>query len=212
MFTRACRYIHRVTNTILSRGFYRSYVKLDGHTPPPELVNHPTLHFFHESRGAVDGTHFPASVPENDAPRYRNRKGYLSQNVLAVCNQSAKFVYVLAGWEGSASDSRVFDSARKGSLRLPQDCYFLGDAGFPICDLCLTPYRGTRYHLKEWARGNQKYVYPLSLLFNLNFVGQATDRRGTVQSPSFSGLKHYRTQLWYHETALCSHRIRTRIC
>ena len=43
--------------------------------------------------------------------KYRDRKGNLSQNVLGVCSFDYKFQYVLAGWEGSAADSRVLASA-----------------------------------------------------------------------------------------------------
>ena len=43
--------------------------------------------------------------------KYRDRKGNLSQNVMGVCSFDYKFQYVLAGWEGSAADSRVLASA-----------------------------------------------------------------------------------------------------
>ena len=36
--------------------------------------------------------------------------------------------------------------------------YYLGDAGFPSCDALLVLYHGVRYHLKEWAQGNQQYI------------------------------------------------------
>jgi len=54
-----------------------------------------------------------------------------------------KFVYVLAGWEGSASDSRVLRDAmsRDDALVVPNGKYYLVDVG----------YRSTRYHLNEWA-------------------------------------------------------------
>ncbi|XP_019239587.1 PREDICTED: uncharacterized protein LOC109219584 [Nicotiana attenuata] len=55
---------------------------------------------------AIDGTHIPAFIFMEDQPRYRNRKGVLSQNVLAVVDFDMNFQYVLAGWESSASDSR----------------------------------------------------------------------------------------------------------
>ena len=35
------------------------------------------------------------------------KKSHLSQNVMGVCSFDHKFQYVLAGWEGSATDSRV---------------------------------------------------------------------------------------------------------
>ena len=43
--------------------------------------------------------------------RYRGRKAFPTQNVLAACSFDLKFTYVLPGWEGSASDSRILDNA-----------------------------------------------------------------------------------------------------
>ena len=63
-----------------------------------------------------------------------------------------KFTYVLPGWEGSASDSRVYEYAREHDLDIPPGTYMLADAGFPSCNALLVPYRGIRYHLKEWAQ------------------------------------------------------------
>ena len=51
-------------------------------------------------------------IPIELQPRYRNRKGTLSQNILAVCNFNIIFVYILAGWEGSAHDQRVLSDAQ----------------------------------------------------------------------------------------------------
>lgn len=67
--------------------------------------------FLKDCVGAIDGTHIPALIPMEEQPRYRNRKGVLSQNVLAVVDFDMKFQYVLSGWEGSASDSRVLRNA-----------------------------------------------------------------------------------------------------
>ncbi|MCL7033752.1 hypothetical protein MKW94_017646, partial [Papaver nudicaule] len=67
--------------------------------------------------GALDGTYIHASVLSEDQPRFRNRKGDIRQNVLAVCDFDMKFTYVLAGWEGSAHDGRVLNSA----VRHPTD-------------------------------------------------------------------------------------------
>jgi hypothetical protein len=63
--------------------------------------------FFEDCLGALDGTHIPIHVPLEDQARYRSQKGTLSQNVLAVCDFHMRFVYILAGWEGSAHDGRV---------------------------------------------------------------------------------------------------------
>ena len=56
----------------------------------------------------------------------RNRKGVISQNVLAACNFDLEFIYVLSGWEGSAHDSKVLQDAltrRTNRLQVPEgDC------------------------------------------------------------------------------------------
>lgn len=71
--------------------------------------------------GALDGTHIPAKVPLSEHAAYRNRKKQISQNVLGACTMDMKFTYVLAGWEGSAADSKVLHSAlqRQDSLPIP---------------------------------------------------------------------------------------------
>ncbi|VVA37393.1 PREDICTED: ALP1 [Prunus dulcis] len=67
--------------------------------------------------GALDGTHILVTVSAEDRPRYRNRKGDISTNVLGVCDPDLKFIYVLSGWEGSASDARVLrDALAKDNL------------------------------------------------------------------------------------------------
>jgi hypothetical protein len=92
-----------------------------------------------------------------EQPRYRNRKGHLSQNVLGVCNFELEFTYVLAGWEGSAHDGTVYRNAHYfNGFITPPGRYWLGDAGYPNIDTILVPYRGTRYHLKETRLAGKK--------------------------------------------------------
>jgi hypothetical protein len=102
--------------------------------------------------GALDGTHIPAFIATDKQAPYRNRKGYISQNVLAVCNLDMTFSYILAGWEGSAHDGKVYNDALGKGLPLLDGKYYLGDAGYGLSHWCLTPYRAVRYHLKEWSR------------------------------------------------------------
>ena len=47
--------------------------------------------------------------------RYRNRKQAITTNVLGVVDWNMKFLYVLPGWESSASDSRVLRDAMRTS-------------------------------------------------------------------------------------------------
>ncbi|KAF8408995.1 hypothetical protein HHK36_005066 [Tetracentron sinense] len=71
--------------------------------------------------GALDGTYVNLTVPIEDQPRYRNRKYNISTNVLGVCDPNMKFIYVLPGWEGTASDSRVLRDAlrRRNHFQVP---------------------------------------------------------------------------------------------
>ncbi|XP_068486360.1 protein ALP1-like [Phaseolus vulgaris] len=104
--------------------------------------------------GAIDGSHVHAKVARADAPRFRGRKDWLTQNIFAACDFDTKFTYVLVGWEGTASDSRILKDAlvRGDPLVIPEGKYYLGDAGFMLKRNIITPYRGLRYHLKEYSR------------------------------------------------------------
>ena len=99
---------------------YRAYVKIPGDdvTIPDIIRCSLKLQFFIDCVGALDGTHFPAHVSPDQHPRYRNRKGQISQNVLATCDLEMNFLYFLAGWEGSACDGRVFQSARDSGFMI----------------------------------------------------------------------------------------------
>jgi DDE superfamily endonuclease len=138
----------------VSHEIYSAYVKLPPRDsrPPDSLLNDEDLYpYFKDCIGAIDGTHIPAFVPEANRAPYRNRKGHISQNVLAACSLDFKFVYVLSGWEGSASDSVVYQNAKDTDFKIPDRKYYLADAGYPNTDSLLAPYRGVRYHLKEWG-------------------------------------------------------------
>jgi hypothetical protein len=112
--------------------------------------------YFADCLGALDGTHIPIYIPLIQ-PRYRNRKGEISQNVLAACNFDLQFTYVLAGWEGSAHDGLVVrDAQYRHGFVTPKGKYWLRDAGYPNTETILTPYRSVRYHLKEQRKANQK--------------------------------------------------------
>ncbi|KAL8530002.1 hypothetical protein ACS0TY_007177 [Phlomoides rotata] len=89
--------------------------------------------------GALDGTFINVRVSASDRGRYRTRKGKIATNVLAVCDTDLRFVYVLPGWEGSASDARILHN------------YYLCDNVYANSPGFMAPYRGVRYHLKEWG-------------------------------------------------------------
>ncbi|KAF2299160.1 hypothetical protein GH714_030850 [Hevea brasiliensis] len=134
---------------------------------PPEILNSKGRFYpyFKNCIGAIDG-HIRVKVPKADVSRYRGRKGIPIMNILAVCTFNLRFTYVLSGWEGSASDSRILENAltREDKLKVFKGKFYLVDAGYPLRSKFFTPYRSTRYHLKEYSR------YPLENmkeLFNL---------------------------------------------
>ncbi|KAL8523653.1 hypothetical protein ACS0TY_013574 [Phlomoides rotata] len=142
-------YIHLVLRSVLQV----HNVLLVRPTHVPNDCTNPRWKWFKGCLGALDGTYINVRVPAVDKGRYRTRKGQISTNVLAVCDRELRFVYVLPGWEGSASDARVLrDSVnRVNGLKVPVGNYYLCDNGYANSLGFLSPYRGVRYHLSEWG-------------------------------------------------------------
>jgi len=104
----------------------------------------------------LDGTFVSASVRNEEFEVFKCRKGFTAQNVLLVVRFDMTFSYILAGWEGTAHDGRVLkDAYTKGLGKYPND-FYLGDAGYALSCYVLTPYRGVRYHLKEWGAADER--------------------------------------------------------
>ncbi|KAF0743444.1 hypothetical protein Ae201684P_007741 [Aphanomyces euteiches] len=74
--------------------------------------------FFEGCRMCIDGTHVPVSVPAADVARFQSRKG-ITMNVLAACDFDLLFTYVLAGWEGTAGDGKLYEAALQSGLSVP---------------------------------------------------------------------------------------------
>ncbi|KAK5812661.1 hypothetical protein PVK06_028098 [Gossypium arboreum] len=168
------RYFRVVLRAVLK--LYKLVIRLPDESTPSEIRNNPRFYpYFKDCIGALDGTHVRASVPLNIQGRFRSRKGGTTQNVLAAITFDLKFSYVLAGWEGSAHNSRILSDAlsRPRGLKIPEVIimfcqivckYYLADAGYDIRNGYITPYRGVRYHLKEFsAQGpeNEKELFNL---------------------------------------------------
>ena len=49
-------------------------------------------------------------VPAVKKTSCRGRKHVITQNVMCAVNFDMRFIFVYFGWEGSANDSRVFES------------------------------------------------------------------------------------------------------
>ncbi|XP_028790499.1 uncharacterized protein LOC114746446 [Neltuma alba] len=114
--------------------------------------------FFKHAIGAIDGTHISCIVDATEQTKFINRKGRVTQNVMAVCDWDMCFTFVLARWEGSAHDARIFDHAlTTPSMNFPhppQGKYYLVDAGYPTPMGYLGPYRRERYHLPDFRRSS----------------------------------------------------------
>ncbi|XP_057775148.1 uncharacterized protein LOC130994130 [Salvia miltiorrhiza] len=136
--------------------------------PVPDDCADSRWRWFKGCLGALDGTYINVMVSNADKPRYRTRKGQISTNTLAVCDRNMKFVYALPGWEGSAADSRILRDAlvRVNGLRVPKGNYYLADNGYANSEGFLTPYKGVRYHLKEWGPNTARPQNAMEL-FNL---------------------------------------------
>ena len=69
----------------------------------------------------LDGTYVKVRVLENDKLRCRTKKSEIATNVLGVCSRDMKFIFVMPGWEGSASDfGTLLDTISKPtSLKVP---------------------------------------------------------------------------------------------
>ncbi|CDO78092.1 hypothetical protein BN946_scf184729.g1 [Trametes cinnabarina] len=163
------KYFKSVLQMISGPEFYNRYVKLPSADDPIPLhisTNPKFYPYLKNVVGAMDGTHIACAPSLEERPASRNRKGGVSQNCLACCSFDLLFQHVLSGWEGSVADATLFADARQHSLPIPEGKIYLGDAGFPMCDVLLVPYRGVRYHLAEWGRAEARPMNAQEL-FNL---------------------------------------------
>ncbi|XP_039118748.1 putative nuclease HARBI1 [Dioscorea cayenensis subsp. rotundata] len=119
--------------------------------------------------GAIDVTHIPIMISLDKQDPYRNRKQRLSQNVMVACDFDLRFVYVRAGWEGSASDARILQHSIKQGFEVPRGKYYLVDAGYANTLNFIAPYKGVRYHLQEQGRA-QSRPSNYKELFNLRYA------------------------------------------
>ncbi|KAL0559281.1 hypothetical protein IC582_003882 [Cucumis melo] len=150
-FARSGETVSRHFNAVLNAVLRLHEILLKQPDPVTHSCSHEKYRWFQNCLGALAGTHIKVNVSMSDRPRYRSRKGDITTNVLGVCSQNGEFIFVMPGWEGSASDSRVLRDAvsRPTSLKVPKGYYYLCDAGYPNAEGFLAPYRGQRYHLTE---------------------------------------------------------------
>lgn len=151
--------VPKVLSSINSAPFYCTWIKQPTSENPTDvrIVENPKFTpFFDDCVGALDGTQIRVRVLEGGKKPWRNRYAYLSTNTLAACDFSLRFVYVRAGYKGSGNDQNVFNDAMTDNVIIPKGRFYLADAGYGVHPGLRVPYRGVRYHLKEWGKANTR--------------------------------------------------------
>lgn len=130
-----CRYFFigikslvRLSRTII-KPIYMQFRDVPSHIMRDERY----MPYFKDCIGAIDGTHVDARVPVEDQVAYIGRHDTTTQNVMAVCDFNMCFTFIVAGWEGSAHDSRIFNRAiadRDGNFPHPPQGKYITEIVF----------------------------------------------------------------------------------
>jgi hypothetical protein len=80
-------------------------------TPHPKLLSDRFAPHFNNCISAIDGTHILVIVPSSKVVQHVGRHGYLTQDVLGICDFDMRFTFVVVGWPRSVHDMRVFNDA-----------------------------------------------------------------------------------------------------
>nr|XP_034896189.1 protein ALP1-like [Populus alba] len=122
-------------------------------TPREIAMNRRFIPHFKNCVGAIDGTHVRAFITAANQIPFIGRKGVPTQNVMATCSFDMQFMFVWAGWEGSAHDTRIFVEAIDNSnINFPKPLkgkYYLVDAGYPNEYGYLGPYKDERWKILQ---------------------------------------------------------------
>ncbi|KAK4871968.1 hypothetical protein RN001_016092 [Aquatica leii] len=137
------RTVSRVTTILASRA--AEFIQLPRTEEEIRITNASfyQLANFPRVLGAIDCTHVKMISPGGDnAELYRNRKGWFSINVQAVCDASLKITNIVARWPGSVHDSRIFNtSLLRAKLEAGEygNAWLIGDSGYACKSYLLTP-------------------------------------------------------------------------
>ena len=161
--------IHEVKDAIIK------CFPLEVRQPNANAPVHPSIsnnyrfnNYFDDAIGAIDGSFSDIAVDKDDANNvsFVCRKGYHAFNNFGCVDFDMIFTYFRGGWEGCAHDSKLYTDACLHGLRRRLNEFYLGDGAFTLTMYCLTPYKGVRYHLKEFekagcAPSNMKELFNL---------------------------------------------------
>lgn len=160
------RIIARITLHIASHA--QVYIKMP-RTRESILQNMSNFHRirgFPRVVGCIDCTHIKILSPGGEnAEIYRNRKGWFSINVQAVCNTQLEITDIVARWPGSVHDSTIFNSS---ALRAQFEAgeflhaWLLGDSGYACRNYLLTPILNPSTQAEE--RYNTSHIQTRNLI------------------------------------------------
>lgn len=138
-----CRIIPRITRLICDLS--QNYIKLPRTQEAQRNIaeNFYKIAGFPGIIGALDCTHIRIESPGGEqAELFRNRKGYFSINVQAVCDADLIIRDIVARWPGSVHDMTIFnDSILRARLENNEFRHYilLGDNGYACKRYLLTP-------------------------------------------------------------------------
>ena len=92
------------------------------------------------------------------------------------CDFDLNVTFISCGWEGSATDARVLSSTMLNGFKVLDGKFYLVDGGYANTPSFLAPYRGVRYHLKEFGHGRHR----------------PQNHKGDVQSSACRNVQSYR--------------------
>nr|CAI5851842.1 unnamed protein product [Callosobruchus analis] len=139
----ASRIVWKVTRAIA--GLYHQFIKLPRTPPEFKGISQEfyTVARFPKCIGALDCTHVIIISPgRNNAEIFRNRKGFFSFNVQAICDSNCMFQDVVYHWPGSTHNSHIFANSNvrarfeHGEF---DESVLVGDSGYANKNYLITP-------------------------------------------------------------------------
>ncbi|XP_044358248.1 uncharacterized protein, partial [Triticum aestivum] len=107
---------------------------------------------------------------------------------MVVCDFDLNFTFISCGWEGSATDAKVLRSALNSGFHVPPGKFYLVDGGYANTPYFLAPYRGVRYHLKEFARDRAQW--------NASLEKDLVDLLREHDTPEHKGQNGWSSEAW----------------
>lgn len=138
-----CRVIKRVTDQIASLSQRHILMPRTDEEITIVKSNFYAICGFPRVIGALDCSHVRIQSPGGpNAELFRNRKGYFSINIQAVCDAKLKLRHLIARWPGSVHDSTIFNDSplpMEFEMGTFGNGFLLGDSGYPCKPHLLTP-------------------------------------------------------------------------